>query len=144
MRNETLADMSRGAWRLKQRKVAVQCCELALEGNIVSKVLKVKTDVCAALKVLSDLTIDSSNEVTGNRLSVKQSEGYFITKRIEGVKSLDSALQACGKLDNNQFMSQEICVLMWNAMVPLLQPHLRPRVHSSLKAMATALPLVSV
>lgn len=139
MRNETLADLSRGAWRLKQRKVAVQCCELALEGNIVSKVLKVKTDVCAALKVLSDLALDSANEVTGNRLSVKQAEGYFITKRIEGVKALDSALQACGKLENNQFLSQEICVLMWNAMVPLLQPHLRARVHTSLKVMAAAL-----
>jgi hypothetical protein len=40
-RNETLADMSRAAWRLKQRKIAIQCAELALEGNIVSKILKV-------------------------------------------------------------------------------------------------------
>jgi hypothetical protein len=41
IRNETLADMSRAAWRLKQRKIAIQCAELALEGNIVSKILKV-------------------------------------------------------------------------------------------------------
>jgi hypothetical protein len=33
--------MARAAWRLKLRKVALQCSELALEGNIVSKVLKV-------------------------------------------------------------------------------------------------------
>jgi hypothetical protein len=41
-RNETFADMARAAWRLKLRKIALQCCELALEGNIVSKILKVR------------------------------------------------------------------------------------------------------
>jgi hypothetical protein len=45
-RNETLADMSRAAWRLKQRKIAIQCAELTLEGNIVSKILKVRTSFC--------------------------------------------------------------------------------------------------
>jgi len=76
-------------------------------------------------------------------LSTKQSEGFFTTKRIEGVKSLESALLACGKIENTQFLSQEICVTMWNAMIPLLVPHLRQRVHSALKSIANALRTVS-
>jgi hypothetical protein len=143
VRNETLADLARASWRLNQRKVALHACELALEGNVVNKTLKVKTDICAALKVLSDITLDSANEVSGSRLSVKQAEGYFTTKRIEGVKALESALQACLKLENCQFLAQEICIAMWNALVPLLQTHLRQRVHSSLRAMASALRSVS-
>ena len=144
VRNETLADMSRAAWRLKLRKLAIQCNELALEGNIVSKVLKVKTDICTALKTLSDITLDSSaNEATGNRLSIKQGEGYFVTRRIEAVKSLESTLLAGMKLENTQFLSQEICITMWNAMIPLLQPHLRQKVHSCLRSMAGALAAVA-
>jgi len=143
VRNETLADLARIAWRLKQRRIAIQCCDLALEGNIVSKILKVKTDICASLKALADLTSDSANQVTGSRLSIKQAEGFFTTKRIEAIKSLESALQACGKIENNQYLVQEICVSMWNAMTPLLQPHLRQRVHSALKSMAAALRTVS-
>jgi hypothetical protein len=38
--------MARAAWRLKLRKVALQCAELALQGNIVSKILKVRTILC--------------------------------------------------------------------------------------------------
>jgi hypothetical protein len=104
---------------------------------------QVKTDICAGLKVLSDLAQDSANEVTGNRLSLKQSEGFFITKRIEAIKTLESALQAAGKIDHCQFLCQEACLLMWNAMVPLLQPHLRSRMHGCLKSMATALRTVA-
>ena len=143
VRNETLVDVARAAWRLKLRQIAIQCCDLALQGNIVSKILKVKTDVCAALKALADVAQDNANQVTGSRLSIKQSEGFFTTKRIEGVKSLESALLACGKIENTQFLTQEICVTMWNAMIPLLVPHLRQRVHSALKSMANALRTVA-
>lgn len=45
-RNETLIDISRMCWSLKLRQFALQAYDMAIEGNIVSKILKVSWFYC--------------------------------------------------------------------------------------------------
>jgi len=140
-RSETFSDMARLAWYLKLRDLAIQCNNCALEGNFVSNVLKVKTDVCVGLKILADLTSDTKEVY--RRLSVKQSDGFCISKRVDGVKILESAMLASVKLESCEYLCQEICVVVWNAILPLLHPYLRQHVHKTLKNLVTILSSIS-
>ena len=143
VRNETLLDICRYAWQLGQRETALRCVELAQQGNIVSRVLRLKLDVCDAIKSLADIGAESVNQAAGRRLSTKQIEGYSISKRIEAIRVLERSVGVCMNIGSDYFLVQEICHTMWNGIIPLLQQHLRLKVHSSLKTMAQALEAVA-
>lgn len=57
IRIETILDVCRVAWRLEQRDNALQCLELvqAAGSNVISPFLRIKLDMCEAIRSLSDL-----------------------------------------------------------------------------------------
>jgi len=138
-RSETLLDICRTAWYLKQRKVALKCFEVASSNNSVSPILRTKMDVCEAIHMLADLNDLSPNEVLKQRLSKKQMDGYQANRRIDAVKLLERALSVCVARLNDSMLAQEICVIIWNACIPLMQSHLRLKVYSALKGVSNCL-----
>jgi hypothetical protein len=82
-RSETLLDICRTAWYLKQRKVALKCFEVASSNNSVSPILRTKIDVCEGIHMLADLNDLNPNEVLKQRLSRKQMDGYQANRRID-------------------------------------------------------------
>jgi hypothetical protein len=64
--------------------------------------------------------------------NLQQTEGFFLTRRLGVVKSLEGSMIANTELkpssSSDQYLTQEICVLMWNNMLPFFQQHLRLKV----------------
>ena len=59
----------------------------------------------------------------------QQTEGYFLTRRLGIIKTLEGCLIGIDELKPiDHYLSQEVCVLMWNNMLPFFQPHLRLKV----------------
>lgn len=146
---ETLADVSRMAWRLGLRDVACKCMELAENlSNAMTATLRAKLDLCQVQKITSELvTVNEERTSTSNisqqRLNDKQMEGFSVSKRIEALKLLEKIVGiATSKIDDKAFL-EEVCVVAWNAMIPLLQPHLRLNVHRILQLIANALEVYS-
>lgn len=82
------------------------------------------------------------NKTAKQRLSKKQTEGFIANKKIDVIKLLERSLGICMARAPDKLLAQEICVLIWNASVPLLQGHLRLRIYTALKAVAVTLEAV--
>ena len=142
-RNETLLDVCRTAWYLKNRVVAMKCFNIVQSTTVVSPILRIKLDMCEGIKMLSDLTDESINKSAKQRLSKKETEGFIASKKIDAIKLLERTLAICLSRMGDNVLSQEICVLIWNACIPLCQSHLRLKIHSALRAVATCLEAMS-
>jgi hypothetical protein len=136
---ETLLDLSRFAWTLDMRDLAIQCNERADMSKSMAASIRVKSDFCKAIKIVADLATVSVNEETGQRLTSQQVEGYRISKRIEALKLLERILGICASRLKDANLLHEICVAVWNTALPLLQSHLRHNVHGPFHAAAQAL-----
>lgn len=136
---ETLLDLSRLAWTLGMRDLAVQSSERADMSKSMAASIRVKSDFCKAIKTVADLATVSINEETGQRLTAQQIEGYRISKRIEAMKLLERILGICASRLKDTNLLHEICVAIWNTALPLLQSHLRQNIHGPFQAAANAL-----
>lgn len=119
-RNETILDVCRAAWNQKQRDFATKCFDVVNAENTVSPVIRVKLDTCKAVRSLADLNAESVNALVHSRLSAKQAEGFRVNRRIEAVKLLERTVSVCLTRLDDKFLVQELCILMWNAIIPLL------------------------
>ena len=83
-RVETLLDVCRVAWRLEQRELALRCLELVQDAgaSVISPFLRIKLDMCEAIRSLSDLATLSVNKTAKQRLSKKQTEGFIANKKV--------------------------------------------------------------
>jgi len=136
---ETLLDVCRVAWTLNQREVAVKCCELAEKGASSGPSIRVKLDLCKAIAIVANIASESANAVLEQRLAQKQVEGFAASRRIEAIKILERTLTMCLTRLEDDSLSQEICIAIWNTALPLLQPHLRSNVHRAFQLAAGAL-----
>jgi hypothetical protein len=136
---ETLLDVSRTAWNLNMRDIAIKCEDMAAVSTAVSPNIRVKIDICKALRIVSDITEESANQILSQRLSALQIEGYSVSRRIEAIKLLERIITMCvSRLDDSALL-QEICIIIWNTALPLMQPHLRLNIHNALQQAATSL-----
>ena len=136
---ETFLDVSRAAWSLNQRATAIACCEKAEGSSAASPALRVKLDLCQSIRIVADIAEESAHKVYEQRLTAKQVEGYAASRRIEAIKLLERTLTMCtGRLEDDA-LTQEICVAIWNTALLLLQPHLRANIHCAFQLAAAAL-----
>ena len=115
---ETLLDMCRSAWRLNLREYAIQSAEMAATATVSSPVCTVKSDLCAAIKIVADLDSTSANTALAQRVSEKEAEGYLADRRIEAVKLLERVLTVCKARVDDHALLQEVCMTLWNTCVP--------------------------
>jgi hypothetical protein len=128
---ETLLDVSRVADRLRLVDLARQFEAEADKSNAVSPEIRVKSDLVKAVKIVTEISSESANQKTGQRLSSKAKEGYGISRRVEALKLLERTLAMClARLHDNPLV-EEICVAIWNTGLPLCTPHLREHVHTA-------------
>ena len=90
--SETLLDICRIAWSVNIRDLAIKACVLAETEKNLTPLLRSKIDVCKALKIVADISFDCANEILEQRLTVKQTEGYAVERRIEAIKILERVL----------------------------------------------------
>jgi tetratricopeptide (TPR) repeat protein len=136
---ESMLDIARVAWLFNCRDLAIKSCAKAETEKNLSPLLRCKIDVCKALKIVADIAFDSANEILQQRLTIKQTEGYAVERRIEAIKILERVLTIIvARCDDNCFL-QEICVNVWNIGYVLLQPHLRKFILRTLQLASSAL-----
>ena len=91
---------------------------------------------------MADIAFDSANEILEQRLTVKQTEGYAIERKIEAIKILERVITiVVARCDDNIFL-QEICVAIWNTGYTLLEPHLRKNVMRAFQLAASSLEMI--
>ena len=126
---ETLLDACRYAWRLNLKEIAINCSTKASAMNVTSPVCTVKKDLCEVMRTIAELNSLKPNEVLEIRTSDKEAEGLSAERRIEAVKLVERVLTiAASRLSDGAFI-EEVCIVLWNASLPLLQPHLRKHIH---------------
>ena len=137
---ETLLDVCRVAWQLELKDIALQCFDAA-QAIVVSPlpVIRVKLDLCKALAIVADSASENANLALETRLTSREAEGHVISRRIEAIRLLERIIPSCEQRLKDPVLLQEICVAVWNASLPLLQPHLRKNVYRALQLVARAL-----
>lgn len=144
IRNETLLDVSRAAWSCKQIALALKCQQTALSApTSMSQILRIKIDICEGLHQSHQINEAATNASQKQLLNSRQLDGLRIAKRIEVVKHFERTLNMSVSVVKDKFIVQEICILMWNIMIPLFTNKLRSRVHSALKSMCVALETIA-
>lgn len=136
---ETLLDVCRVAWQLNLRDIAIKCNEKAELASSVNPFIRIKLDLCKALRIVSDIEQDKPNEIITKRLGSKEVEGYAVSRRIEAIKIIERLITMFANRKDDNSLLQEICVMVWNISRPLLQPHLRSNVHRALELAAGCL-----
>ena len=136
---ETLLDVCRVAWQLNLRNIAIKCNEKAESASSVNPFIRIKLDLCKALRIVSDIEQDKPNEIITKRLGSKEVEGYAVSRRIEAIKIIERLITMFANRKDDNALLQEICVMVWNISRPLLQPHLRSNVHRALELAAGCL-----
>ena len=136
---ETLLDVCRVAWQLNLRNIAIKCNEKAESASSVNPFIRIKLDLCKALRIVSDIEEDKPNEIITKRLGSKEVEGYAVSRRIEAIKIIERLITMFASRKDDNALLQEICVMVWNISRPLLQPHLRSNVHRALELAAGCL-----
>lgn len=140
---ETLLDCSRLAWSLQvcdlARKLAQKAADLIREHSLVAPVLMVKQDLTSALFLVADAGDVTPSEDEIKLLTAKQQQGQVAHKRLEAAKLLERVLSVCQTRLRDSALTQEICVVIWNAILPLLQSHLRKHIYRPLQLIAAAL-----
>ena len=142
-RSETLLDVSRVCWMLGFNALALKCMDfVTAAATPITRILRIKLDICEAQSIVKQIEATTLEKASLNSLSVKQIEGIKISKRLEAIKVLERTLVMSVPLVDDKFLIQEMCIIMWNTMVPLLTNKLRLKVHSALKSMTTSLEAV--
>jgi hypothetical protein len=174
---ETLFDLCRvarslgggregGELRELSQRASGLAAAMVRAGSMLTAVLLVKQDVCAAVLLVDDCHNTSPASLVGRGqgqgqseeegeeggqagessppgsaalMTQKQAEGFALNNRLEAIKLLERVLQVSQARVKDAALVQEICVEMWNALFPLLVPHLRKRVHRSVQIIASAL-----
>ena len=137
--NETLLDIARVAWTLDFPDIGKACFEKAENEQSMSPIIRVKLDLCKAVKSMVDLATDSANSLSSQRLSAKDLEGFIVSRRVGVCKLLERMVNTCVSRLNDVSLLQEVCIVLWNACIPLMQAHLRKHIHSALQNMSVAL-----
>ena len=138
--SETLIDICRVAWQMGYAESALQCYDSASKINCASTpILRIKMDLCKALQIVAESTTENVNKSFSQRLTVREIEGHSVSRRIEAIKLLERILPICQNRIKDFVLVQEICIAMWNILLPLLQCHLRKYVHRALQLVAKAL-----
>ena len=138
--SETLIDICRVAWQMGYSDSALHCYDSATKINCASTpVLRIKMDLCKALQIVAESKTENVNKSFSQRLTVREVEGHSISRRIEALKLLERILPICQNKIKDFVLVQEICIAMWNILLPLLQSHLRKYVHRALQLIAKAL-----
>lgn len=140
---ETLLDMSRCAWALRLRDFAIQLSDRADQDSSLSPVIRVKSDLCKAIRMVADISLDKPNEETEMRLTELQMDGLANNKRIEALKLLERVIGVCASRLDDSPLLQEISIVIWNTAIPLLQPHLRQNVYRAFQLAAECLEEIS-
>ena len=136
---ETLLDSCRYGWRLNLKEIAINCANKASAMNVTSPVCTVKKDLCEAMRIVAELDTLKPNEVLQIRTSEKEAEGLNVERRIEAVKLVERVLTiAAARMSDGAFI-EEVCIVLWNAALPLLQPHLRKHIHRAFTLAVDAL-----
>lgn len=140
LREETLLDLCRAAWYLKQPAMAIKCQTL-YEGSTatVSQILKVKHDTVLALRNAHELEPSAIRASQQMILTQRQVEGLRVKRRVEVARQLERSLSMALGAARDRFLILELSLLLWNIILPLLSARLRPKVHSVLKTLCLAL-----
>eukprot|EP01041_Mallomonas_annulata_P001674 gene1674-3234_t len=170
---ETLLDVCRVSWNIGQKELAIRCQETAMsDSKALSPIVRAKLDICLALRIIADIEQDNQSHISSNttinassnnnnntttltttnttnnnlqqqRLSIRQNEGLKNSKRIEAIKIMERVLGICINRINDASLLEECCILSWNIILPMLQPHLRSYLHTILRLCVTALESIS-
>lgn len=140
LREETLLDLCRAAWYLKQPAIAIKCQTL-YEGSTatVSQILKVKHDTILALRNVHELEPSAVRASQQMVLTQRQVEGLRVKRRVEVARQLERSLSMALVAARDRFLVLELSLLLWNTILPLLSARLRPKVHAVLKTLCLAL-----
>jgi hypothetical protein len=131
---ETLLDVCRVAWQMDMKDAAVGAYDAATAVTINPiPVLRVKLDLCKALSIVAESATENPNLILVARLTAREAEGYVVNRRIEAVRLLERVIPSCQARVKDNILLQEVCVAVWNAALPLLQPHLRKHVYRALQ-----------
>ena len=141
--SESLTDICRLAWNLNHRDIAIKSCEFAETEKNVNPLLRSKIDVCKALKIVADIAFESANEILEQRLTLKQTEGYVVERRIEAIKILERVITIVMTRCDDYIFLQEVCVAIWNTGYTLVEPHLRKHVVRAFQLATSALEQIS-
>lgn len=136
---ETLLDMSRCAWALGLRELAVEYSDRADRDSSLSPAIRVKSDLCRAIRMVAEISTVRPNEENDARLTELQREGFANGRRIEALKLLERVIGVCSSRLDDPALLQEIAIVVWNTAVPLLQPHLRQNVYRAFQLSAGCL-----
>ena len=137
---ETLIDICRVAWQMGYPESALQCYESAGRINCPSTpILRVKMDLCKASQMVAESSVENVYKLFTHRLTAREIEGHSISRRIEAMKVLERILPICQSRIKDFVLVQEICITMWNTILPLLQHHLRKYAHKALQMLGKAL-----
>lgn len=93
--------------------------------------------------MVADISFDSANEVLHQRLTIKQTEGYAVERKIEAIKIFERILTILTTRCDDHVFLQEVCIHVWNVGYMLLQPHLRKNVHRAFQLASGALEQIS-
>jgi hypothetical protein len=125
--------------------------------NILTPLLLVKQDLCSAVLAADNCQNYSHLLASGDPsdtarssfsadlmslpplLTESQIEGYTLNSRLETIKLLERVLSVSQSRIKDDFLTQEICVEIWNVMYPLVQQPLRKQIHRSLQLLSAAL-----
>ena len=157
---ETLFDASRiarslggsrdgGILRELSQQLATAGQDMVRSQNILTAMLLVKQDLCNALQmvdsasntasVLSSGDDGSGGSATKPLLTEQQVSGFAISNRLEALKLLERVLSVSQNRVKDASLIQEVCVETWNALYPLIQSHLRKKVHRPIQLISAAL-----
>ena len=136
---ETILDVCRMAWKFKMDETAILFSDIAEKTSAVSPGIRVKLDLCKAIRTVVDARKQSANKELGQRLSDKQVEGFNISRHIEAMKLLERTLTMCTSRLDDCSLVEEVCVAIWNTGLPMCQSHLRDNIHHAFNLAAQAL-----
>lgn len=89
--------------------------------------------------MVADISVNKPNEEVEYRLTEMQREGHSNSKRIEAIKLLERVIGVCSTRLEDPVLLQEICIVIWNTSLPLLEPHLIQNVYRAFQLAASCL-----
>eukprot|EP01038_Epipyxis_sp_PR26KG_P014672 gene14672-19710_t len=133
-KTETLLDLCRYSFYLKFHKIGIACLSEIKSELITLPVLRIKYDICDGLQSLYNLSnINELMNHSNARLTKSDLINQLMTKRISIIKLFERTLSLCLIRLNDPILLQELCLIIWNACLPLLQSHTHMKVYSSLR-----------
>ncbi|ETI45633.1 hypothetical protein F443_09855 [Phytophthora nicotianae P1569] len=96
-------------------------CDIVLQRK--GKNMPPKTRVLCQVLTATLLIVMPSTHASG-KISSRQRESMFLSRRVEGMKAFERALLASKRQQDPQLI-ERVCIYAWNLSLPLLQPHLR-------------------